>query len=100
MGSWWTKTTDGLRVTVRVSPGSRRSDVVGVAADADALRVRVAAQPVDGQANRELERVLAQHFGVRRRAVTVVHGDHSRTKVVDILGGDDLVDRAQELSER
>jgi len=96
MGSWWTTADGGVCLTVRVSPGARRSEVVGVAADA--LRVRVAARPVDGQANRELERLLAKHFSVRPRAVTVVHGDHSRVKVVQILGDDDLVRRAQEMS--
>lgn len=96
MTSWWTAIEGGVRVTVHVAPGARRSEVVGVTGDA--LRVRVAAQPVDDQANRELERVLAKHFGVRHRAVTVVRGDHSRVKVVQILGGDDLAGRAQAIS--
>jgi uncharacterized protein (TIGR00251 family) len=87
-GRWWTATGSGVRLTVHVSPGARRSEVVGVVEDA--LRVRVAAPPVEGKANRELSRVLARAFGVAPRAVTVVRGDSSRRKLVDITGGDDL----------
>ena len=88
MASWWVPTETGVRCTVQVSPGARRSQVVGVVDDA--LRVRVAAPPVDGKANRELARVLADHFGVRPSAVTIAQGASARRKVVDVRGGDEL----------
>ena len=88
MATWWTPTETGVRCTIHVSPGARRSQVVGVVDDA--LRVRVAAPPVDGKANRELARVLANHLGVRPSAVTVAQGASSRRKVVDVRGGDEL----------
>lgn len=69
-------------INVRVVPGARRSEVVG---ETDGVwRVRVAAPAVDGKANRELLRVLAEHFGVKPRDIAIVRGDHSRTKVVTI----------------
>ena len=48
---------DGVRLTLHVQPGASRSELAGM--HGDALKVRVAAPPVDGAANRELIRFLA-----------------------------------------
>jgi len=48
------------------------------------LKVRLTAPPVDGKANAELLRFLAEAFGVPRRNVTLVRGETSRAKVVRI----------------
>jgi uncharacterized protein len=69
-------------ITVRVVPGARKSEVVGVTDGV--LRVRVAAPAVDGKANDELLRLLAEHFGVRARRLTITKGAHHRTKLIAI----------------
>lgn len=74
-----------MRVVVRVRPGASRT-VVGGSQDG-ALIVRVGAQAVEGQATQAALRAMAKAFGVRRRAVTLVSGATSRTKVVDVQGG-------------
>jgi uncharacterized protein (TIGR00251 family) len=74
----------GVRLTVRVQPRARASAVDGV--HGGALKVRVAAPPVDGAANAALVGFLAEVLGVRPRAVRIVSGDTARTKVVDIDG--------------
>jgi uncharacterized protein len=51
-----------------------------------ALKVRVAAPPVDGAANKALLRLLADELGVPKGAVTLASGESSRTKVVDVAG--------------
>lgn len=51
-----------------------------------AVRVRVAAPPVDGAANEELVRFLARYLGVTRSAVTIVRGQSARDKTVTIEG--------------
>ena len=51
-----------------------------------ALKLRVAAQPVDGKANAEAERFLAEWLGVRRSEVTVVQGATGRDKTVLVRG--------------
>lgn len=56
-----------------------------------ALVVRVTARAVEGQANEAALTALASAFGVRRRAVTLVTGAASRTKLVDIAGGEQAV---------
>ncbi len=79
-------TPDGLVLQVRVVARAGRSAVAGVRDDA--LLVRLAAAPVDGAANAELIAVLAEAFGVPRRAVTLVAGERSRLKRVRITGID------------
>ena len=56
-----------------------------------ALVVRVAARAVDGAATKAVLRELATAFGVRARDVVLVTGATSRTKVVEIAGGDPKV---------
>jgi hypothetical protein len=69
---------------VQVAPRSSRSEIVGE--HNSALRVRLAAPPVDGAANDELIRVLARAFNVSRSAVTILSGHTGRLKQVSIEG--------------
>jgi uncharacterized protein (TIGR00251 family) len=71
-----------LVLTLHVQPGAKRTEVAGV--HGDALKIRLAAPPVDGRANAELLRYLADAFGVPLRNVMLVRGDTSRRKVVRI----------------
>jgi len=71
-----------LQLTLHVQPGASRTEVTGT--HGDALKVRLAAPPVDGKANAELLRFLAEVFGVPRRNVTLLRGESSRAKVVRI----------------
>ncbi|HEY0323799.1 MAG TPA: DUF167 domain-containing protein [Pyrinomonadaceae bacterium] len=71
---------------VRVVPRARQSGIAGV--HDGALRVRVAAPPVDGAANEELARTLARALGVPRRAVEITSGHASRLKQVRVQGVD------------
>jgi uncharacterized protein (TIGR00251 family) len=70
---------------VRVQPRASRSEIVGWRADG-ALSVRVAAPPVQGQANAALAALLAGALDVRPSAVTVEHGARGRDKLVRITG--------------
>ncbi len=51
-----------------------------------ALKVRLAAPPVEGAANEELVRFLARRLGVPKSAVRVVSGESGRSKVVEVDG--------------
>jgi uncharacterized protein (TIGR00251 family) len=72
------------RVVVHVQPRARRTEVAG--RYGDALKVRLAAPPVDGAANDELVRFVAETLGVPRRAVTIAAGLTSRRKMVGVAG--------------
>jgi uncharacterized protein (TIGR00251 family) len=73
-----------VRLRVHVQPRASRTELAGQ--HGDALKVRVAAPPVDGAANEALVRFLAERLGVSRGAVTVEAGGASRGKVVRIAG--------------
>jgi uncharacterized protein (TIGR00251 family) len=76
---------DGALVfAVRVAPRASRSAAVGE--HGGALKVRVAAPPVEGAANEELARLLAKEFGVPARDVEVLSGHASKSKVVRVRG--------------
>ena len=75
---------DGVRFTVRVQPRASRNEVAG--AHGEALKVRLTSPPVDGAANVTLVAFLATTLDVPRRAVRIVSGEASRTKVVEVEG--------------
>jgi uncharacterized protein YggU (UPF0235/DUF167 family) len=74
-----------VRLTVRVKPGASRPRVHR---DGDVLVVAVTAPPVDGRATAAALRAVAEALGVRPRAVSLVTGAASRTKLVDVEGDD------------
>ena len=75
-------------MTVRVRPGASRTRVGGRWGDEEVLGVSVAARAVDGAATTAVRAAVAEAFGVRARDVTVVTGERSRTKVLEV-GVDD-----------
>lgn len=67
------------RLTVRVQPGARRTGLSG--SWNGLLKLAVAAPPEDGRANAAAGALLAELFGLRPSAVTLVRGHSARTKV-------------------
>ncbi len=84
--TWWRAGEGGITVSLRVQPGAKRNEVLD--ASGERLRVRVAAPAVDGKANAALVRFVAELFGVRRSAVSLVRGERSREKEVLVRGID------------
>jgi len=70
------------RTAVVVSPGARRTELVG--RQGDAWKVRVAAPPERGRANEALCELLAGLLRVPRGDVTVAAGGSGRRKVVEV----------------
>ena len=73
-----------MRLTLHVQPRAARSEVVGT--HGDAIKVRLAAPPVDGAANAELLAHLARVLGVPKGALTLERGLTGRRKVVRVQG--------------
>ena len=69
---------------LHVQPGAGRTSVLGI--HGDALKVRVAAPPVDGRANSALVEFLATEFGLKPADVTLVSGASSRSKRFKLAG--------------
>jgi len=76
----------GVTIAVQVVPRARKSEVVGP--QGDALKVRVAAPPVEGAANEALIAFLAEALGLRRRDLSLCSGERSRRKLVRVQGMD------------
>ena len=79
-----TSSPDGAIVDVRVIPRASKSAIAGIRDHA--VLVRLTAPPVDGAANAELIRLLADLLGVPRRDVEILSGERSRGKRVRISG--------------
>lgn len=74
---------DDMRtLRIKVKPNARSSEILP--GDDGVWLVRLKAPPVDGKANEELIRLVAEHFGVRRVDVTLRSGTASRLKLVQI----------------
>jgi len=85
-----------VRFEVHVQPRASRTELAGL--HGGALKVRVAAPPVDAAANRALIEFLAECLGVARRSVRIVAGETSRTKLLEVDGI--TPDRITSLRER
>jgi len=72
-----------MRVYVKVSPRSSKNEVTKISEGE--YKVRLTAPPVDGQANKMLIDILAEHFGVSRSLITIIGGKSARVKIVEIL---------------
>jgi uncharacterized protein (TIGR00251 family) len=73
-----------MQFAVVVQPRASRTEIVGE--HGGALKLRVAAPPVDGAANEELIRFLARSLSVPQSAVRVLRGSTGRRKVVEVAG--------------
>jgi uncharacterized protein (TIGR00251 family) len=72
------------RLKVKAVPGASRSEIVGRLGEA--LKVRVAAPPEGGKANREILELLAEKLGLPASGVSLVSGAASPAKVVALQG--------------
>jgi uncharacterized protein (TIGR00251 family) len=71
---------------VKVTPGTVRSEVTGVREGI--LHVKIAAPPVRGKANKELIDYLSRALDVSRSDISIVKGEASRHKVIEVEGLD------------
>jgi len=78
------ETETGVIFRIRVVPRASSSEVAGI--QGDALKLRITAPPVDGKANEECIRLLAETLGVKKVQVTIIAGHASRTKTVAVDG--------------
>ena len=78
------ETAAGVSFPVRVQPRASRTAIVGVLGDA--LKIAVAAPPVEGKANAAVVRFFSELLEVPRSSVEIVSGGASRNKVVRVDG--------------
>lgn len=74
----------GAAMAVHVTPRSRKDELTGIAPDGT-LRVRLAAPPVEGAANKALLELLASILGVRANALEIIGGEKGKDKIVSVM---------------
>jgi uncharacterized protein (TIGR00251 family) len=84
MAGWYRRDGEDWLLVLHAQPGAKRSEVVGL--HGEALKVRLAAPPLEGRANEALLRFLADRFEVPLRNVELKQGAQSRHKTVRISG--------------
>ena len=80
-----TSAREGTLLNLHVSPGAKRTSVDGLYGE-HAIKLKVAAPPVAGKANAEVERFLSRLLGVPRSDVTITRGASGRDKTVLVRG--------------
>ena len=85
MSEWYRQAADGrITLTLHIQPGARKTEFAGL--HGDALKIRLAAPPVDGKANEALVKFVAETLGLARSAVSLKSGQTSRRKVLEVQG--------------
>ena len=72
------------RIVVRVQPNAGRSEVLGF--KNGCLRIKIAAPPVKGKANRELLSLLSDVLKINKSNIAIKKGTTGKTKVIGISG--------------
>ncbi len=90
---WLRPDGDGVVLSLHIQPGAKRTEVAGL--HGDALKIRLAAPPVDGKANEALIAFLAKTLGVPKARVELVAGQTSRAKRVRVTGVDPTTARVR-----
>ncbi|MDP2805712.1 MAG: DUF167 domain-containing protein [Gallionellaceae bacterium] len=84
MTAWYQRNADTLTLVLHVQPGAKQTCVAGL--HGEALKIRLAAPPIEGKANEALLRFIADQFGVSLCNVELKQGSQSRHKRVAVQG--------------
>lgn len=82
--SWLLADATGVTLRLHIQPGAKKTEVAGT--HGEALKIRLAAPPVDGKANAALIAFLADRLGLARAGISLLSGDSSRAKRIRVDG--------------
>jgi hypothetical protein len=75
---------NGIRFEVKVQPRASQNQITG--AVEGVMKVRLNSPPVDGKANQALINLLSKTFNVPKKSITIVRGETSTSKLIQIAG--------------
>lgn len=78
-----------MKIKIQITPNAKKTEIVGEQSDIfgdTVLKMKIAAPPVEGKANKELIRFLSEHHKVPKTSIKILQGETSRTKVIEIPG--------------
>ena len=85
MSDWFRLASNGsITLTLHIQPGAKKTEFAGL--HGDALKIRLAAPPVDGKANEALIKFVAETLKLPKSAVNLKSGQTSRRKVLEVSG--------------
>ena len=84
MSTWYQRSGDIITLVLHVQPGAKQTNVAGL--HGEALKIRLAAPPIEGRANEALLRFIADRFDVPLRSVELKQGGQSRHKRIAVSG--------------
>lgn len=83
-----------MKIALKVTPGARRDEILGWEENypgvGRVLRLKIAAPPIDGRANKAIEAYLARTLGVPKSSVQIVQGSSGHIKRVELPDGVDV----------
>ncbi len=83
-----------MKIALKVTPGARKNEILGWEDDypqiGRVLRVKIAAPPVEGKANKEIVTFMAKTLGIPKSAVELLHGSTGRIKLIQVPDEADL----------
>lgn len=90
---WIRAEDDGTILVCRVQPGARKDSIDGLREDQ--LVIRLCAPPVEGKANKALQKYLSNCLQVAKSKIAIKSGQKARTKVLYIggIGPDEVRER-------
>jgi len=87
VSGWYRQAPDGrITLTLHIQPGAKKTEFAGL--HGDALKIRLAAPPVDGKANEALVKFIAETLKLPKSAVNLKSGQTSRRKVLEVQGAE------------
>jgi len=83
-----------MKLALKVTPGAKKSEILGWEDNypgvGRVLKLKIAAPPVEGKANKEIETFLAKTLGLPKSAVRIAHGASGRIKLVELPDGTEV----------
>jgi uncharacterized protein (TIGR00251 family) len=86
MKTWMIDRENGVSLFCQIQPRASRTEVVGLHGDPPRLKIRVAAPPVDGEANEELIAFLSKKLRVPKARIEIRAGQTGKLKEIFIVG--------------
>jgi uncharacterized protein (TIGR00251 family) len=84
------KTKDGIKLSIRVIPGSFRCEIVGFIEKE--LKIKLDVPPIEGKANEKCVKFLSKQLGVPKTSISILSGEKSRSKILFIKGNPDEIE--------
>lgn len=83
-----------MKIALKVTPGARKNEILGWEEDypqiGRVLRVKIAAPPVEGKANKEIVSFMAKTLGISKSSVELLHGSAGRIKLIQVPDDADI----------